>query len=120
MGWLFMGGASKSDVIARLTAETDRFRTLKKCVRGNVLYAVVERKGVAGPAGHVLTVSLLRKDTIGWGYKDMDEDMGPYEDSCPPSYFKLLPPPRTEAAAEFRRRCEARAARMSRRPRAGD
>lgn len=35
--------------------------------------------------------ALLQADGAGWGYKDMDESMGPYYVSCPMSFLKRSP-----------------------------
>ncbi len=40
-----------------------------------------------------------------FGYKDMDEDMGPCEDKCPEKILKLLTPTDSEYAKAWRKRC---------------
>lgn len=46
-----------------------------------------------------------RKEYYNFGYKDMDESMGPNEDHCPVSILNLLSPTTNEWANEWRARC---------------
>ena len=45
------------------------------------------------------------KDYYNIYYKDMSEDMGPYESECPVSIIKLLSPTDHEYALAWRKRC---------------
>ena len=45
------------------------------------------------------------KDGFTFGYKDMDESMGPCESKCPESILKLLTPTTYEYAIAWRQRC---------------
>lgn len=120
MGWLFTQGASRRDIIDDLTRDqsTDEkvFRTLRKCFRGNTMYALHE-SGPVGDTRKWLCVYLLQRDAnYGWGYKDMDETMGPCYHDCPVSYLDEADPPpeggyAAEWRAEVRKRAAARAAR---------
>ena len=95
MGWSFTSGASRSDVIADLTKGWDggdyTVRCVRKALRGNTLYAVMEntpKEPVLGPPTRWLGVSLLaRHGSYGWGSKDMSESMGPCEVSCPLAFL---------------------------------
>lgn len=49
------------------------------------------------------------KDYFNFSYKDMSEDMGPYDCDCPVSILKLLSPTDSEWALEWRERCKKRA-----------
>ena len=55
-----------------------------------------------------------------FGYKDMDESVGPYEDSCPRHILDLLTPTDREHALDWRARCRANLARRSRKIEDGD
>lgn len=44
-------------------------------------------------------------DGYNFGYKDMEECMGPYESKCPATILKLLTPTTNESAIEWRARC---------------
>ncbi len=98
MGWLFYNNYSKSDLVAELTtteeSETNRWETIAHCLRGNVLWAVVDftdkEKAVCK---RVITCHLLERGSDGrsWGYKSMDEGMHPYYYSCPLKYLQMAP-----------------------------
>lgn len=115
MGWLFTQGASKTDVIRELTRDqsTDErvYRTLRKCLRGNTMYALHE----SGPVGETekwLCVYMLGSERdFGWGYKAVDESMGPVHRDCPASYLDEADEPPNEYAREWREACRANAAR---------
>lgn len=91
------------------------------CVQNRVYYAAVEQAldGVPGPAFAV--ICLVRWNTRAsdghvFGYKDMDETMGPCETECPERILQLLGPSDNEHALDWRRRCLARLRRRARRP----
>lgn len=100
MGWLFTHGATKKDIIKERTVAYEdgnvRLTTLAHCIRGNCLWIVKEvlNKKV-GSAERFIELDLLEKskgdDWNGWGYKDMDESMGPYYYSCPVAYLDMVP-----------------------------
>jgi len=79
---------------------TIKGRTLAHCVRGHCLWKVVEHSLYAGQTLDWVTqqytyiaVDLIQnygKDQ-GWGYKDMDESVGPYYYSCPVKYLEIQP-----------------------------
>lgn len=48
------------------------------------------------------------KDWFNFGYKDMDETMGPVEDNCPRSILDRLTPTDSQWANEWRARCRAK------------
>jgi hypothetical protein len=61
----------------------------------------------------VALVCLLRNvpralDGYNFGYKDMDESMGPCEARCPKTILDLLTPTTHEYALEWRKRCQER------------
>ncbi len=97
MGWLFTYDASKADIIRDLTApeenETRRWETIAHCVRGNVLWAVVEitYKQENRRKRFIACYLLAKQDGCGWGYKDMEESMHPYYYSCPLKYLDMVP-----------------------------
>jgi hypothetical protein len=127
MGWYYTHGASRSDVIDELTEDrvTDErvFRTLRKCFRGNTMYALHE-SGKPGETKKWIGVYLLQRGTSdfpGWGYKPMDETMGPYHCDCPVSYLDEADEPMGDTAKEWREACRERAAaRASKKPKVGE
>jgi len=124
MGWTFPHGASRSDIIDELTKEqlTERgeFRTLRKCFRGNTMYALHE-SGERGNPRKWLGIYLLQRHNGDWGYKDMSEDCHPYYYDCPVSYLDAADEPSTDNAREWRRLVREQAAvRASKKPRKGE
>lgn len=98
MGWLFLNGISKKDLIRELqqrsTQEDGNIKreVLSSCVRGNVLWSVVEVTNKEKSTTHrFIGCDLLRSDSEGWGYKDMDESVHPFYYSCPLKYLEMAP-----------------------------
>jgi hypothetical protein len=95
MGWYFPHGATKKDVVEELSQEWSNENAtssvLKKCVRGNVLWTVRERTLKDGTTLRYIGCDLLQGHREGWGYKPMDESMGPYYYSCPLPYLEMTP-----------------------------
>jgi hypothetical protein len=56
----------------------------------------------------VFLTSTNQKDYYNFSYKDMSEDMGPYECDCPKSILDLLTPTDNENANEWRKACYER------------
>ncbi|WP_156420177.1 hypothetical protein [Sphingopyxis sp. H053] len=83
---------------------TQGLRLLKSVWSGGEYYAAVQPYDETGAVEPVLAiVCLVRwnpKSTSGqhFGFKDMDEGMGPCEAKCPASVLDLLGPPRNEYA----------------------
>jgi hypothetical protein len=103
MGWSFGHGDTKQDVINRLTADqkwgtkdgVERHgKCLAKCLRGNILWYVMEITGEDISPERFVGCSILGKEKdYGWGSKDMEESMGPCYYSCPLKYFDMVPDP---------------------------
>jgi hypothetical protein len=122
MGWLISYSDTKSETIARRTRTevsadgTRRWSYPKSCVRGNCLWkiAVIEdmKDGEWVEVMRIIALDLLRSGgpDMGWGYKDIDETMGPVETSCPISYLDMVPCPDSEYARKWRERVRERAA----------
>ena len=75
-------------------------RTLTYCVRGNCLWKVVQHTQYAGQTEDWITrqITFIALDLIrnygkdeGWGYKDMDESVGPCYYNCPLKYLTMQP-----------------------------
>ena len=125
MGWTFSTQwPDKSAMIKHLCDEQTMYTTIAKCVRGSALYAVHEAKSTAsGSWKRIIAVYLLGSDVKrggGWGYKDMDESMGPTVSDCPPKYFDLVPEVPNAYALAWRMRCIENAARKSVKLKVGD
>jgi hypothetical protein len=95
MGWLYTPGASRADIVRELTARqenaTRTWETLAHCLRGNVLWAVVQitDKRDNQQTRYIACYLLAGHGGCGWGYKDMDESMHPFYYSCPLTYLDL-------------------------------
>ena len=139
MGWLTMpftsmGGrpTAKAYLDAQFTYTRDveggtrGLRVLaSSCPQNRTYYAAAQvmTNGVGGEIfAIVCKVRWCRKSKTGenFGYKDMEESMGPYEDDCPGSILDLLSPTDNEYAQEWRQRCRARLARRARKLEHGD
>ena len=125
MGWLF-GHYDRKSLINHLVSGNG-VKTLKHCFKGNNMWAVQEyhREGMAHPVRFVCLYMLrgnprVKNDPYGWGYKDVSEDMGPCQLSCPVSYIELVESHEKEFgyeptgyAAEWRERVRTAAAKRS-------
>lgn len=142
MGWLIYNHtpACIRDEIARLCGgedDTRRCYPVHISQKGNVWYAAVrvEQKEGRLPPGFEATgdyeadasggytfaaVFLTCRENGGWGYKSMDETMGPNEAHAPMKLIELLSPTTSEWARGWRQRCRDNAALASRAPRPGD
>ena len=65
----------------------------------------------------VYMLDYRREDVYDFGYKDMDETMGPNIDRCPKSILDRLTTTDSEYANSWRKRCWARINRRQRQPR---
>lgn len=98
------------------------FKVLKSSMVGNIYYAAiqnaVERVSSSDGNGYnykpiengtvwaaVFKVQVDNKYYFNFSYKDMSEDMGPFEANCPQSILKLLSETDNEFALEWRKRC---------------
>lgn len=92
MGWSF-GWYSKRDIVQYLNDQQgskhygENYKIITNCVRGNCHWQVVEHRG----GKRFIALNLLQSYDKEWGYKDMDESMGPCEVNCPLSYLELAP-----------------------------
>ena len=140
MGWLYMPRASlgahasaKSYLDAQFTYERELegggSKGLKvlasSCPQNRVYYAAAQviTNGVAGEVFAI--VCLVRwnpndKEGMIFGYKDMEESMGPCEDGCPETILNLLTSTDNENALDWRRRCLAKLQRRTRKVEDGD
>ena len=123
MGWLFMQSLKghetpKAYLDAQFTyARPDStVRVLKSALVGlRTYYAAVEHLTTGGERSVFAVVCLVRynpRDREGYvfGYKDMEESMGPYECDCPAQILDLLTPTDAQHALQWRARCRENAA----------
>jgi hypothetical protein len=107
MGWYYTNGATKATIVAELTSDAgSNHKTLKHSVRGNTLFSVREYQRDGQPVRYI-AVYLLRGDRDAYGYKPMDESMGPCELNCPLSFLDLVTAPDNTYSKEWRERVRA-------------
>ena len=56
----------------------------------------------------IFLTSTDNRNLFNFGYKDMDETCGPWQDRCPKSILDLLSPTDNEFALDWRKRCRER------------
>ena len=118
MGWTFTHISGRIDRRAevdkeltwRETSETYgevNVRVLKSTMRGSIYYGAVERTDNAGRTvfGAVALTAVDNRSYYNFGFKMMDETMGPVECRCPKSILDLLTETGNEYAMDWRRRC---------------
>jgi hypothetical protein len=77
---------------------------------GSVFYAAVATESSAGSEVWALIVLTQGRSGARFGWKEMDETMGPAEDGCPARILDLLSETDNEHALEWRGRCRERVA----------
>ena len=115
MGWLF-GYYTRKELVDHL-CEGNGVTTLKRRFVGNTLYTVNAYEQANGTDIKYACVYLLKGRTgtrDGWGYKDMDETMGPYYYDFPVSWLDMLSPCDSENALGWRKCVRERAEKLSR------
>jgi hypothetical protein len=131
MGWLYMtslnGFKTPTEYLDdqfTFDREERSYRVLRSSlVQMRRYYAAVERvEKVSGQRNVCAVVCLVNyntrdKEGYVFGYKDMDETMGPCQHDCPAAILDLLTPIDSEWANAWRQKCRARLAKA--RPRAG-
>ena len=102
MGWLFTG-LSRTELIAGLLQlrgnEAARMETLRHADCDNVLWSVVRITALQDGVAHLkagqyldfIRCDLLDCDRYGWGYKTLEEAMGPCYYSCPLEFLDMTP-----------------------------
>lgn len=122
MGWTFSYDNSRREIIARRTqgttqADGTRWECLRHTAIGNVLWTVweVTPGDTTKPASRFIGCDLLASGgkSMGWGYKDMCESMGPCYYTCPLSYLEMVPPRNEEWRAMVREYHAARSRKVS-------
>jgi hypothetical protein len=137
MGWLFTPGGSRKSVIADITRSHEStinhgdgnvtrnvFDVVKHCFKGAVthqgnLWCLCRYQsyynGVLQDEKRWVMLCLMAysKRDEGWGYKDVDESMGPLEVGCPQSYIDACTEPSNDYAREWREKATAHNAKVA-------
>lgn len=124
MGWLYMQSfdghsGPRQYLDAQFTYSSNGVvsRVLRSSLRGGkVYYAAIEMTRPGKPREVFALVCLVDhnpRDPEGYvfGYKDMDEGMGPVESDCPVDILDMLTPTDRPYAIAWRERCRVNAAR---------
>ena len=117
MGWLYQQDPVDdpvTEIVAKFSYRGDPYkqRVLEAARVGNTIYLAVKvtDAGTTFVTAFVVLISNTRRH--GFGYKDMDETMGPVECACPDRIMRLLSPveqlPYPGYAASWRARVQAR------------
>ena len=63
-----------------------------------------------GKPARIIAVTLIEysHDTPGWGYKPMDETMGPYRFNCPARILDAATEPLNDCARDWREACRGK------------
>lgn len=109
MGWSFFYDTNfkKKELVAYLLSQArlgPQLQVIKHAVVGNHLWTVIERTKEGEEPVRFIGLDLMApggKD-MGWGYKDLCENMGPAELDCPTSFFELAPEPESQFAKGWR------------------
>lgn len=114
MGWMIYHHVP-SDIRAEIVGLCSPHEVLQASKVGSTWYVAARLKGTE----EVLAFVFLTQTRNGeWGYKDMDETMGPNEAKAPVGLLDLLTEPKNDYAARWRERCREWAARP--RPKTGE
>jgi hypothetical protein len=106
MGWTY-GWKTKGELVAHLIQEREGFRTVAHKSTSTGLYAVHELKWANGEWQRFIAVYLIERQGGDWGYKDMEESMGPYVYDCPLAFLDMVPEPVNGYAKEWREKVRA-------------
>jgi hypothetical protein len=130
MGWLYMESMGehktpKQYLDAQFTFENERRKltVLDSASKLGAYYAAVESIAKATGEREVFGLVCLTNyrprgfsDGTTFGYKDMDESMGPNQCECPVRLLDLLTPTTSDYANDWRKRCRERAAKRVPKP----
>ena len=108
MGWLIGYTQDKKTFVQEMLGKSSPTCVFEEhAVRGNNLWVRASNPIVREDSSFIL-LFLLRKDRgYGWGYKEIDETMGPCELDCPIGMLDRCAAPMGEVAAAWRARVRA-------------
>lgn len=114
MGWLF-GHYTRKSLVDHL-CYGNGVETLKRKFVGNNMWAVQRTKeGITFACLYLIKGNpRVTDDPCNWGYKYVDETMGPYQYDFPVSWLDLLSPTDSENAKAWRQAVRERAERERR------
>jgi hypothetical protein len=118
MGWS-TGWDSRKELVKELLADNEMVHVIKHASTnyGRNLWAVMEQNATGK---RFIMLFLLQSYKGDWGYKPVDESMGPVEVDCPLSLLDLAGDPEGQYAIEWRAKVRRYHARASARHKIGD
>lgn len=122
MGWTYTQKRDGETVREFFEREFGGGGTIIDCtvVKMRTAYIAYQPKGTDDVVAIVCLLDYRPNDWLNFGYKDMDETMGPYECECPERILKLLTPTDHEYALGWRERCWARIHERAEKPKLTD
>lgn len=111
MGWLYYdiytSPKQECDRLLNCKNEDCEQTVLASCMKGNIYYAVIKQKTKDIDKNMAIVFlthySPKAKNGCNFGYKDMDESMGPCRYDFPEKYLDMLTPTNNELALEWRK-----------------
>jgi len=95
MGWYYTEGASRADVVKERTTSWSGDEVsgscLAYCCVGNVLWTVWEIHPRKSEPYRYIGCDVMDSAHGSWGYKPMNEQMGPWFYTCPLAYLRMVP-----------------------------
>lgn len=122
MGWTYLRKDEDTTAAEFLRKEftSTNCEVLDVAVKLRTAYAACRNTKTGEVFALVVLLDYRPKDYYNFGYKDMDETMGPYECDCPERILKLLTPTDHEYALGWRERCWARIKARAAKPKLTD
>ena len=111
MGWDYFKPTPGKSTAEILAGEFSSIQFKATAQIGRTFYAAAERRDEPGEVFGL--VILTNRQGASFGYKVMDEGMGPCESEAPAAILDLLSPTKSEYAINWRARCRANIARKS-------
>ena len=106
MGWYYMGRERGRTDKEFFQGEWSKDIVIHECATvGNTFYAAVENRRLPGKVFAAVVLVRRCRGPYNFGYKDMDESMGPSESRCPARVLARLTPTDNPIAIEWRARC---------------
>jgi hypothetical protein len=109
MGWFYSSDCrSKNSLVDSLIRDANfrssdgECRTLKHRIVGNHLWMALEQTPAGKDTSRFVVLYLLHQSDGCWGYKSMDEAMGPYYYDCPQSVIDACGPTSNNYAQAWR------------------
>ena len=104
MGWSF-GWSSPSSLRAELNSQRGSLKIVKQSATcyGRHLWTLYEQPD----GGRFISLDLIERSGADWGYKSIDESMGPVEVDCPLAIIDAAGEPSGEYAPAWRERVRA-------------